>query len=111
MTVAVSLSIAAITFIGIPAVALLAAVAAWLVYQRRRGRYVGLPGQSKWYRWVLSGVAVLAVGSLPLILSLEGDWVWGLGSLLAVLGLLAVVAGVAVGVRDLRQHRGRVTPA
>lgn len=109
--IAVSLSIAAIALIGIPAIVLLAAVAAWLVYQQRRGRYVRLPSQSKWYRWVLSGVAAIAVGPLLLIFSLEGDWVWGLGSALTVPGLLAVAAGVAMGLRDLRQHRGRVTPA
>jgi len=111
--VAVSLSIAAIAFyIGVPAVALLAApVAAWLVYQRRRGRYVRLPGQSKWYRWVLSGVAIFAVTLLPFILSLEGGWVWGLGNVLSIIGLLTIVAGVAMGVRDLLRHRGRATPA
>ena len=106
LIVAVSLSIAAIAFIGIPAVVLLAAVPAWLAYQHRRGRLLRLPGQSKWYRWVLSGAAVLAVEWLAFILSGEADeWVWGLGSLLAVLGLLVVAAGVVMGVRDLRQHR------
>ena len=112
--VAVSLSIAAIAFIGIPAVVLLAAVPAWLAYQHRRRRLLRLPGQRKWYRWVLGGVIVLAVESVAFMLSGDGEagqWVWGLGSLLAVLGLLTVTAGVAMGVRDLRQHRRRVTPA
>jgi len=110
--VAVSLSIAAIALIGIPAVALLAAVPAWLAYQHRRGRLLRLPGQRKWYRWVLSGVAVLVVEWLAFMLSGEaGEWVWGLGGLLAVLGLLTVAVGVVMGVRDLRQHRGRMTPA
>ena len=106
LIVALSLSITAITFIGIPAVVLLAAVPAWLAYQHRRGRLLRLPGQSNWYRWVLSGVTVLALEWLALTLSGEADeWVWGLASLLAVLGLLAVTAGVAMGVRDIRQHR------
>ena len=85
---------------------------AWLAYQHRRGRLLRLPGQSNWYRWVLSGATVLALEWLALTLSGEADeWVWGLATLLAVLGLLAVTAGVAMGVRDLRQHRGRVPRA
>ena len=104
--VAVWLSIAAIALIGIPAVVLLAAVPAWLAYQHKRGRLLRLTGQRKWHRWVLSGVAALAVEWLAFMLTGEADeWVWGLG------GLLAVAVGVVMGVRDLRPHRGRVTPA
>ena len=110
--VAVALSITAIALIGIPAVILVVAIPVWLAYQHSRGRLLRLPGQRQWYRWVLSGVAVLAVEWLALMLSGEAtDWVWGLGALLFILGLLAVAAGVAMGIRDLRQHRGRVTPA
>ena len=87
------------------------AVAAWFVYQRTRRRYAALPGQGRWYRWVLGGGAVHAIAWTPLILSLEGDWVWGLWSLLAVLGLLAVAVGLAMGVRDLRQHLRRAAAA
>ena len=108
--VMVSLSIAAILFIGFYAVVLLAAVTGWLVYQRGRGRYVRLSGQSRWYGWVLSGVALLAVASLPAILSLGelSEWAWTLFALLTVAGLIAVAVGVAMAVRD--RHRGPVEP-
>jgi len=110
--VAVSSSIAAIALVGMPAVILLAAVPVWLAYQHRRGRSLRLPGQRQWYRWVTSGVAVLAVESLAIVVSGEASgWVWGLGALPFVLGLLAVAAGVVMGVRDVRQHRGGTTPA
>ena len=75
MIVAVSLSMAAITFIGIPAVGLLAAVPAWLAYRHRSGCLLRLPGQSKWYRRVLSGATVLAVEWLAFIL-LGEVWAW-----------------------------------
>lgn len=109
--VALSLSIAAVALLGIAAVVALVVVIAWLAYHETRGRHVRLPGESKWYRWVLGGVAGLAVGSLPLVLSLEGDWVWGLSNLFGVLGLLGVAAGIAIGVRDLRRRPGGPTPA
>jgi len=108
---AVLVSIAAMLFIGFYAVVLLAAATGGLVYQRRRGRYVRLPGQSTWYRWVLSGVAMLAVASLPAILSLGelNEWIWTVFALLTVAGLIAVAVGAAMGMRD--RHRGPVTPA
>jgi hypothetical protein len=40
---------------------LLAAVAAWLGNQQRRGRLLRLPGQRTWYRWVVSGGVILAI--------------------------------------------------
>jgi hypothetical protein len=40
----VALSFAALSTVGIPALALLVAVAAWLAYQQRRGRLLRLPG-------------------------------------------------------------------
>ena len=103
--VMVALSIAAILLIGFYAVVLLAAVTGWLVSQRGRGRYVHLPGQSRWYRWVLSGVALLAVASLPAMLSLGelSEWAWTLFALLTVAGLIAVAVGVAMAMRD--RHR------
>lgn len=111
--VMVVLSIAAILFIGFYAVVLLAAVTGWLVYQRGRGRYVRLPGQSKWHRWVLSGAALLAVGVSPAVLSLDEltDWAWGVFSLLTLGGLITVAVGVAMAARDLRHRRGGATAA
>lgn len=102
VVVIVSLSIGAILFGGFYAVVLLAAVTGWLVYQRGRGRYVRLPGQSRWYRWVLSGVALLAVLFLSNILWLGelSEVTWTVFALLTVAGLITVAVGVAMGVRD-----------
>jgi hypothetical protein len=58
---AVALPFAALSTVGIPAIALLAAVAAWLANQQRRGRLLRLPGQRTWYRWVVSGGVILAI--------------------------------------------------
>ena len=111
LIVLAALSVVAVASIGAPGAVLLVAAAGWFVYQRTQRRYAALPGQGSWYRWVLGGVAVHAIAWTPLILSLEGEWVWALWSLLATLGLLAVAVGLAMGVRDLRQHLRRATAA
>ena len=110
LIVLVALSVVAVASIGAPGAVLLVAVAAWFVYQRTRRRYAALPGQGRWYRWVLGGVAVHAI-AWTLVFSLEGDWVWGVWATCSVLGLLAVAAGVAMGVRDLHRHPRGPTPA
>jgi len=99
--VTVSLSIVAILFVGFYAAVLLVAVTGWLVYQRGRGRYVQLPGQSGWQRWVVSGAGLLVVAWVPVIFSHEfSEWLWGLWALVTVAGLLAVAVGAAIGMRD-----------
>ena len=99
--ITVSLSIVAILFVGLYAAVPLAAVTGWLVYQRGRGRYVQLPVQSGWYRWVLSGAGLLVVAWIPVILSAEwSEWLWGLWALLTLAGLLALAVGAAIGMRN-----------
>ena len=103
--ITVSLSIVAILFVGLYAAVLLAAVTGWLVYQRGHGRYVQLPVQSGWYRWVLSGAGLLVVAWVPVIFSPEfSEWLWGLWALVTVAGLLAVAVGAGMGMRA--RHRG-----
>lgn len=108
LIVAVALCTVAITVIGPPAIIPLAAVAAWLTYQHRRGRYVRLPRQSNWYRWVLAGAALLAVTATAILSFDMGDLVYSLWALLTVAGVFACAIGIAVGVRD--HHRGPMQP-
>ena len=105
---AAALCIVAIAVIGPPALILLAALAAWLTYQHRRGRYVRLPGQSNWHRWVLAGAALLAVTSTAILSFDMGDLVYSLWALLTVAGVFACAVGIAVGLRD--HHRGPMQP-
>jgi hypothetical protein len=100
VVVTIAASVGAIVLFGVYGAALLAAVAGWIVYQRGRARYVQLPGQNGWQRWMLAGAGLLVVSSIPVVLSIElGQAVWALWALLTLAGLVAIAIGAATGMR------------
>jgi hypothetical protein len=58
--IAIASAVAALAF-AVPTLLLLGVLAAWLASEQARGRLLRLPGQRKWYRWVVGGGAVIAV--------------------------------------------------
>jgi hypothetical protein len=103
-----ALAIVAIATLGRPAIALLAATAAWATYQYRHGRYVRLPRHGHWFRWIAAGAAILAVASVAILSFDLNDLLYSLWILLTTAGLCACAVGILIGVRD--RLRGPAQP-
>lgn len=94
----------AASVLAAPLLVVAAALAVWTIYDRKRGRYQVLPQPRVWMRWLLVGVVLLALALVPGALSLDGDWLWGLASVVFVFGASLTTIGLLLAAAAARRR-------